>query len=240
MYLAPNVTTEIGMTFPCPPPSFSLTLKQNGHLKICQIGGDIWYMIGWNQNLLKKEPILQDDCQWWDLRKGLEGLKHVSRVSTPTALQPGWAVCQHSPSCTPWHESESPNTASSVNLLLCCFSQGQASQEMRQKGLISIPTSLLCHMAALPHWGLTVWWQGITHPEVEDVKTTFGKTPGEFWASNIHMTSPREAANTGQNLDSATYMPCNLEWVRQHHDSLEPQFSSVKAGSDSDCGCCSV
>lgn len=80
LYLAPNVTTEIGMTFPCPPLSFSThSQKQYRHLKSCQMAVifDTWLDL--ESNLLKKEPILQDDCQWWDLRKGLRKvLKHVS------------------------------------------------------------------------------------------------------------------------------------------------------------------
>lgn len=53
-------------------------------------------MIGFGIKSLKKEPILQDDCQWWDLRKGLRKvLKHVSlRGLNTTALRsPDGRVC---------------------------------------------------------------------------------------------------------------------------------------------------
>lgn len=128
-------------------------------------------MIGFGIKSPEERTTLQDDCQWWDLRKGLKGAQACQlEVSTPTALpQPGWAVCQHWP-CTPWHESESPNTASSVNLLLWCFSQGQSLPEMRQKGVDQHPNipALTC---SCPTGDWIVWWQGITHPEVEeDVK----------------------------------------------------------------------
>ena len=120
LYLAPNVTTEIGMTFPCPPPSFSThSQKQYGHLKSCQMTVifDTW--LDWESNLLKKEPILQDDCQWWDLRKGLwKVLKRVSlglNTYCPATAQTGrlpalsvlyflawrWHQPQHSFICKP-------------------------------------------------------------------------------------------------------------------------------------------
>lgn len=116
-------------------------------------GGDIWYMIGFGikspeerTNSAGRLPMVGFEKR---PPKGAQACQF--EVSTPTALlQPGWAVCQHSPSCTPWHESESPNTASSVNLLLWCFSQGQSLPEMRQKGVDQHPNIPALSAAAAP------------------------------------------------------------------------------------------
>lgn len=66
--------------------------------------------------------------------------------------------------------------------------------------------------AAAPQ-GLTVWWQGITHPEVvEDVKDHLWEDPWRILSLEYTHDISQEAANTLiKNLDSATYMPCNLE-----------------------------
>ena len=171
LYLALNVTTEIGMTFPCPLPSFSThSQKQYGHLKSCQmiVIFDTW--LDWESNLLKKEPILQDDCQWWDLRKGLwKVLKRVSlglntycSATAQTGRLPALSVLyflawrwqpQHGFICKP--------------ATVVLQARDGASQKWDRKGLISIPTSLLYQWQLL-HRCLTVWWQGITHPDVVD------------------------------------------------------------------------